>query len=122
MFANDVTNKGLISKIYKQFTQLNINKNKQPNQKMGREDLHRHLSKEDLQMANSRKKTCSTLLIIREMKIKTTMSWSPHSGQRWYHITSVWSEWQSPKSLQIINAGEGVEKREPSSTAGGNAN
>ena len=41
IFANDVTNKGLISKIYKQ-----------PNQKMGREDLNRHLSK-DTQMANS---------------------------------------------------------------------
>ena len=32
------------------------------------------------------------------------------------------SEWLQSKSLQIINAGEGVEKREPSYTVGGNAN
>ena len=32
------------------------------------------------------------------------------------------SEWQVSKSLQTINAGEGVEKREPSYTVGGNAN
>ena len=32
------------------------------------------------------------------------------------------SEWPSFKSLQIINAGEGVEKREPSYTADGNVN
>ena len=32
------------------------------------------------------------------------------------------SEWLRSKSLQAINAGEGVEKREPSYTAGGNAN
>ena len=31
------------------------------------------------------------------------------------------SEWLRSKSLQIINAGEGVEKREPSFTVGGNA-
>ena len=32
------------------------------------------------------------------------------------------SEWLRSKSLQSINAGEGVEKREPSYTVGGNAN
>ena len=35
---------------------------------------------------------------------------------------SLKSEWLLSESLQAINAGEGVEKREPSYTVGGNAN
>lgn len=79
IFANDTTDKGLISKIYKELLKLNTHKTDNYIKRWA-EDKNRHFSKEGIQMANRHMKKRSLSLAIREIHIRTTLR---------YHLTPV---------------------------------
>ena len=100
------TDKELISKIYKQLMQLNTRKTNNP-VKSGQETWTDISPKTYRWLPNTWRDAQHHSL----ENCKSKPQWG---------IISHMSEWPSSKSLQTINAGDGVEKREPSSTVGGN--
>ena len=86
-------------------------KNKQPNQKMSRRYKQTFIRTRQTDGQKAHEKILNITNYFLNMQIKTIMR---------YHFTPV----RKPiiKSLQTINAGEDVEKREPSYIVGGNIN
>ena len=84
LFANEATDEGLISKIYKQLMQLNNNKTKQPNQKMSGRPKQTFLQRRHTDGQKAHEK----MLNITDYQRNANQNYnevSPHTGENGHH-------------------------------------
>ena len=109
--ASETIDKGLISKNTQVAHATQYQKNNQPRQKVGKRPKQTTFPKKTYRQLTSTWKDAQHHLLLE--KCKSKLQWD---------IILLQSECTSLKSLQTINAGEGVENKEPSCIVGGNRN